>query len=85
MPFTTNSRLGIIERKLDALNKAVWSLRSFFSNPINFSERDLKQHWKDLKVTTTDLQAAKKAISDFDIGEFVTKRDIRIWKKKKQT
>jgi hypothetical protein len=85
MPFTTNSRLGIIERKLDALNKAVWSLRSFFFNPINFSERDLKQHWKDLKVTTTDLQAAKKAVSDFDIGKFVTKRDIRIWKKKKQT
>jgi len=83
MPFTTDSQLKILVKKVDAINKAVWSLRMFFTNPINFSEKDRKLHWKDLKISQNDLQAAKKAVFDFDIGKFVTKGDITSWKKAK--
>lgn len=81
MPYQVAEKLKILEQKLDAVNKAVWSLRAFFTNPINFSDRELKQHWKKLKVTATDFQTAKKAVFDFDIQKFVTKQDVERWKK----
>ena len=72
-----------MEKKVDTINKAIWSLRMFFTNPINFSEKDLKQHWKDLKISPTDLRVAKKAVFDFDIAKFITKQDVVSWKKKR--
>ena len=48
--------------------------------PAKANKTDRPKGWKDIKVSWTDFQEAKKAVFDFDIEKYVSKDDFKKWK-----
>lgn len=72
-----------IEKKVQSIDKGLWSLRANFLKVFTAPTKLGKGRLWGFPVTDQDINEAKKALFDFDIAEYVTKRELAAWAKKR--